>query len=189
MSRHTAFRRQPVPGEYAQQQQVTTIPAPNRGLALHENEAFMTPGGALVMDNWAPTLRGCKIRGGFERWCELPAATSVISAFEYVTSAISKMYAAQATALYDVTTITPVLVKSGQASGNYAAAQYSNMAGNWMLAVNDAGDFPLRFNGTSWIALDPAGGAPSDGAAAITYDPTTYPTGVTDGKDLVYVWK
>ena len=31
----------------------------------------MQPGGALVQDNWAPTMRGVKLRGGYVRWCDL----------------------------------------------------------------------------------------------------------------------
>ena len=31
----------------------------------------------------------------------------------------------------------------------------SNAETEWLLAVNDAGDFVLRFNGVSWVTLDP----------------------------------
>jgi hypothetical protein len=86
----------------------------------------------------------------------LPETTPVISAFEYQSGNNWKMFAANATKLYDVSSPTPVLAKSGQASGNYATAQYANAGGDFLTAVNDAGDPPLRFNGTSWIALDPS---------------------------------
>ena len=72
MSVHQMFRRVAVPPQMAQQMQIVTIPAPVRGLVLSENEAYMQPGGALVMDNWKPTLRGSALRGGCDRWCELP---------------------------------------------------------------------------------------------------------------------
>lgn len=197
---YNLFKRQTVPQQYAEALQTLVIPAPTRGLIESENEAYMQPGGSIVQDNWVTTLRGIKLRGGSQRWCDLhaldgtvpptpsPLRKPVISAFEYASGGQNRMYAAQATKLFDVTTQTPVLVKSGQASGNYCAAQLENAAGDWLIAVNDAGDFPLRTkDGTTWVTLDPGAGAPSDGAAAITY--SIPPAGVTQGKGLSYVWK
>ena len=149
MSRHAAFRRQPVDQPYAQALRATTLPAPTRGINQMENEAFMQPGSCIISDNWVPTLRGLKLRGGCTRWCVLPETTPIISAFEYQSGNIQKMFAANATKVYDVTTSTPVLVKSGQASGNYVGSQLANASGDYLLALNDAGDYPLRFNGTS----------------------------------------
>jgi len=157
MSNHAAFRRQPVPQQYAQNLALTTIPAPTRGIIQHENDAFMGPGAAIVQDNWFPTMKGSKLRGGCQRWCTLPETTAVISGFEYVTGIASKMFAANAAKLYDITTNTPALIVSGRTSGNYAASQITNVAGTqFLLAVNETGDPVLRFNGTSWVTLDPA---------------------------------
>jgi hypothetical protein len=276
MSRHVAFRRQPVDQQFEQQLRTLVIPAPTRGLIQNENDGYMQPGGSIVQDNWASTLRGCKLRGGTIKWCDLhaldqpawaintayvagnirydaancsfwtcavnhtsagpawaistayaigalirdtadntlwkclvahtspgsgtfaaartanptywvagtftddraahagpappaywtatPAATQprlpVISAFEYQSGSTVRMFAGQATKLFDVTTATPVLIKSGQTSGNYAAAQFANAAvsalgTNWMIVVNDNGDAPLRYNGSTWLTLDP----------------------------------
>jgi hypothetical protein len=217
MSRYIAFRRQPVDPQVAQQLRTITIPAPTRGIVQSENQAFMQPGGAVVQDNWAPTMRGVKLRGGYIRWCDLHAldvsvwATShayavgdlardtfgvwkalvahtsaaagvfaderdlhpdywtgssfpladsarkpIISGFEYVSSTQQRMFAANDTNLFDVTAADiPTLVKASHGSGNYSAAQYSNAETEWLLAVNDAGDFVLRFNGVSWVTLDP----------------------------------
>ena len=165
MSAHAAFRRQPVPPQTAQNLKAITIPAPTRGIMQSENEAYMGPGACVISDNWFPTMRGVKVRGGCERHCDLhaldgpvpPVPSSsrkpVISAFEYVTAAKQRMFAAQDTKLSDVTNTTPVLVKSGQTSGNYAAAQLSNLSGDYLLAVNETGDSVLRFDGTTWVTL------------------------------------
>jgi hypothetical protein len=188
---YAQFRRQPVPQQYAQSLQTITLPAPTRGLIQSENEAYMQPFGAVVMDNWAPTLRGCKLRGGTALYCDLhaldtpvpprpdPSRQEVVSAFEYVGgNGIQKMFAAQKTKLFEITTGTPVLVKGGQASGNYAAAQLSNMAGDHMLVVNDVGDYPLYFDGTAWTTYD---------AGQIT-GPAGGPAAVANGAGLTYVW-
>lgn len=171
------FRRVAVPSQVAQQLQTITIPAPTRGLILNENESFMQPGGALVLDNWRPTLKGTKLRGGALRYCALPETTSVISMFGYLSGNVAKLFAANATKIYDVTSGTPVLARSGQTSGNYAASQLANASGDYLIAINDAGDLPMRFDGTTWTRLasneiNAAGG-----------------TAPEHGGNLVYVWK
>jgi hypothetical protein len=185
MSLHQAFRRQPVQQQLAQSLQTVTLPAPTRGLIESENYTFMAPGGAVVMDNWFPTMRGAKLRGGSIRWCTLPEKKPVISAFEYASGTVRHMFAANATKLYDVTfSGTPTLIKDNQSSGNYCASQMANMSGDYLLAVNDMGDYPLRYDGTSWEVLDPTLPTPPDilisGPAGTT---------VEDGSNLVYVWK
>jgi hypothetical protein len=191
MSAFAAFRRQPVNPQLAQNLRTITIPAPNRGIIQSENEAFMTPGGATVQINWAPTMKGVKLRGGCERWCVLPETTPVISAFEYTSgSSIRKMYAGNATKLYDITTNAPSEIKSGQASGNYFNVQLANMGGDFMLVGNDAGDFLLRTSdGTTFFLLSGVIGNAGDGVPNITYDPTKIPPGVAQGRSLVYAWK
>ena len=74
MSGHAAFRRQPVPGEMALRHQTVTLPAPIRGIIETENWAYIKPGCANILDNWFPTQKGLKLRGGTERWAVLPDA-------------------------------------------------------------------------------------------------------------------
>ena len=79
------------------------------GLILNENESYMQPGAALIMDNWAPTMKGAKIRGGHIVWATLPEAVPIISSFTYATGSTNRrMYFATATNVYDVTSPTPV---------------------------------------------------------------------------------
>jgi len=76
-----------------------------------------------------------------------------------------------------------VLVKAGQTSGNYSASQMATFDGNnWLIAVNETGDAPLRMkNGATWVTLGT--GAPGDGASTITG-----PGGIPPAK-LAYIWK
>jgi hypothetical protein len=181
MSRHEAFRRVAVPQQVAQQLQTITIPAPTRGIIMNENEAYMQPGAAVVCDNWKPTMKGVSLRAGFDRWCVLPDAVPIISGFQYASGNNQRMFAGQQTKLYDVTTNTPALVKSGQTSGNYCAAQLANQGGDWMIVVNDAGNAPLRFDGTTWVTLN---------ASQIDVDLVKYPGARVDGgANLSYVCK
>jgi hypothetical protein len=101
-------------------------------------------------------MRGASLRGGCVRWTTLPETTPVISAFQYASGNNQQMFAGNATKLYNVTAggAPPTLVKSGQTSGNYVASQLANQGGDWMIVLNDAGDPPLRYNGTTWATLN-----------------------------------
>lgn len=177
MSQHQSFKRSPVPQQVAQQLQAITLPAPTRGIILNENEAYMAPGAAIVMDNWMPTMRGAKLRGGCVRWCVLPETTPVISMFRYASGNNQRIFAGNAAKLYDATSSTPVLVKSGQLSGNYCASQLANASGDYTMVVNDAGDYPLRYDGTAWTVLN---AGQITGPAGST---------VVNGHNLTYVCK
>lgn len=179
MSQHSAFRRVAVPPQVADQLETMTIPAPSRGLIMSENEAYMKPGGAMVCDNWKPTMKGVSLRGGCALWCQLPETTPIYSGFSYDSGIVHKMFAGNETKLYDVSTTSPVLVKSGQLSGNYCASQMANASGDYLMVVNDAGDFPLRFDGTAWTTLS-AGQINASGPGS---------TNVATGANLVYVCK
>lgn len=176
MSIHQAFRRAAVPQQVAQALKTRVLPAPNRGLILNENLTFMQPGGAVVMDNWVPTMRGCKIRAGHELHVTLPETDPVVSGFVYKSGNIEKMFAANATKLYDVTT-APIEVASGRTSGNYVAAQLANAAGDFLMAANEGGDPLLRYDGAAWTLLN---------SGQIT-GPAGTP--VENGGALSYVWK
>ena len=171
MSGHAAFRRQPVPGEMALQYQTVTLPAPIRGVIENENWAYTKPGGAVILDNWFPTQKGLKLRGGTERWLTLPDPVEVVrSGFEYVSGSVQRMFAATVTRLFDVSfSDSPVEVTGlgTQTDGNYSAAQLANTGGDYLIIVNDAGDYVRRYNGTSWAYLSTT--TPADWAISTAY--------------------
>jgi hypothetical protein len=150
MSQHQAFKRVAVPAQVAAKLETVTLAAPTRGIIQNENEAYMQPGAAVVCDNWKPTMKGVSLRGGCVEWAVLPEAIPVVSAFEYTSDIKHEIYAANFGKVYNVTTPLPVEVASGRSSGNYVGSQLANAQGDWLIAVNDAGDPPLRYDGVSW---------------------------------------
>ena len=65
-----------------------TLPAPIRGIIETENWAYTKPGCANIIDNWFPTQKGLRLRGGTERWAVLPAPVEIVrSGFEYISGA------------------------------------------------------------------------------------------------------
>jgi hypothetical protein len=190
MSGHAAFRRQPVPGEMAVRHQTVTLPAPIRGIIEVENWAYTKPGSVNVIDNWFPTQKGLRLRGGTERWATLPDPVEIVrSGFEYVSGANQRMFAATATRIFDVSFADSPVLQTGVGTitnGNFSAAQLANSGGDWLLICNDAGDYVRRFNGTAWEYLDIAfAGTPG----RIVGTTPGVPAAVVAGHGLTYVWK
>jgi hypothetical protein len=61
MSQHQLFKRIPVDQQVAARQETTTFPAPIRGITINENETYMQPGAAVVLDNWKPTMKSIRL--------------------------------------------------------------------------------------------------------------------------------
>ena len=81
------------------------------------------------------------------------------SGLEYVSGANQRMFAATGTRLFDVSFADSPVLQTGVGTitnGNFSAAQLANTGGDWLLAVNDTGDYVRRFNGTIWAYLDTA---------------------------------
>jgi hypothetical protein len=185
VSIHAAFKRQPVPGQMALNANTVTLPAPIRGLSLIENWAYTKPGAANFLDNWFPTQKGVRLRGGTERWCTLPAPVEIVrSGFEYISGTTQRMFCVTATRLFDISfadTATLVTGIGTVTNGNFSVAQLANQGGDFLLAVNDAGDYVRRYDGSSWQYLN--------GAFAGTPTKIFMPDGTTPATGLTYVWK
>jgi len=159
---YRAFRRFAAPGQVQMQVIPKTLPAPLRGLVLNENDTFMRPAAALVLDNWFPTDNAIRLRGGTQTWTRLgvtgtPDNRPVVSMFNYIAGTTKRMFAANDTTLNDVTAAgtfgVPVAIPI--TNGNFSTATLATSGGvTYLVAVNDAGDPVLRFNGTSWVSLD-----------------------------------
>ena len=83
----------------------------------------------------------------------LPDPVEIVrSGFEYISGAMQRMFAATDTRLFDVSFADTPVLQTGVGTitdGNFSAAQIANTGGDWLLAVNDGGDYVRRFNGTS----------------------------------------
>lgn len=142
------------------------FPAPIRGWVLNENLAQVTPGGARILDNWIPTTTGIRVRRGAVKHATLPSECKAL--FTYGVAS-RKMFAATATAIYDVTSpadpnVAPAAAVSGRTSGDYSSAQFGTPGTSALYVVNGA-DKPLLYDGTTWTAID---GASSPAITGVT---------------------
>lgn len=149
-----AFRRIPVPPAAQQKIEKKLFPAPTRGWIANENLAAAKPGGALRMENIFPTEKSVRLRGGSVRFATIGSGTPVTSLFNFKTGTSERFFAANETAIYDITappspTLSPAPDVSGQTSGYYSTAPFATAGGNFLYAVNGT-DLARIYNGTRW---------------------------------------
>lgn len=133
-----------------------TIPAPMRGWVINENLAANQPMGAQVLENWFPTDESVRVRRGAVRTASIP--NQVRSFFSHEVDGQSKLFAADSTAIYDVTAPGDVdtaqtAVVTQQSSGYYASANLLNAAGSQFTVIVNGTDDALLYDGSNFFPL------------------------------------
>ncbi|MDF9301608.1 hypothetical protein P5P81_03290 [Tritonibacter mobilis] len=108
-----------------------SVPAPIEGLI----EGYPSSGrGAEVLENFIPTTRGCKVRGGTRQFAYIN--NPVVSMFEYRAGAESKIFAASSSAIFDVSTTL-----SSASSPNSGALKWGR--GRWGVSKWGKSETPI----------------------------------------------
>lgn len=134
---------------------VASIPAPVFGLVLEQS--LKEPRTAEHLENWWPTKRGARVRGGQEHVAT--ATGPVVSMFTYNHPTNGAMFAATETTIDDVTGLNPSVTATssvtGQSAGYYSTQQIGTVGGDYLLAANGA-DYMQLFDGATWQVLNAA---------------------------------
>lgn len=132
-----------------------SFPAPVRGWIANEGLARPKPGGAMLLENWFPTATGIRMRSGSELYATVgDGSAPVASLFSFSEGNNEKLFAATASAIYDITTVadsavSPAAAVSTLTSGDWVACQFTTAGGTFLRLVNGA-DAPRVFDGTTW---------------------------------------
>lgn len=152
--------------------QAVSLKAPVRGWV--EGQSLDVQDVMWHGENVFPTLRGVRVRGGGYKVAQAGAA--VTSLFRYEAGSVSEIFAATASAIYDISAFdpdtTPTASVSSQTGGLYSTVQIGTTGGEFLYAVNGADEAQL-YDGSSWTQIDGAS--------------TPAITGVTTS-DLSHVW-
>lgn len=131
--------------------QLERVIAPLRGWVENDSLASSDLMGARILDDYYVTERALRVRGGRTRVADIGEA--VTSVFSYNSSGLQRLFAASATAVYDITALDPNTVPtadySGQTGGTYTTAQIGTAGGQFMYAVNGS-DTPRYYDGSTW---------------------------------------
>lgn len=126
------------------------IPAPVRGLQLKRGLASMKPDEALILDNWFPKGGYCQVRGGYTSHVT-GIGSSVGSLMEWAGTSSRKMFAATATAIYDVTSAGAVGAASlsSLTSAYWQHVNFTTSGGHFLVIANGT-DSVRNYDGSSW---------------------------------------
>lgn len=133
------------------------VPAPVGGLIANRNIALQParnkPQGAYMLENWFPTATGARMRGGSTKYATI-SEDDVTALFTYVNGGAQFFFAADGTAIYDISTVLdPDVPPSADVDtltgGDWSVVQFSTPGGVFLRAVNGE-DTPLVFDGSTW---------------------------------------
>lgn len=150
-----AFRRRSVPAQLKSQAQPKTFLAPIRGWIQSESLAASKPNGASILENFFPTTRGIRPRGGSLRHATIDDGVDSLMVWRSGTS--ERLFASDQDSIYNITspaspTVQPAADVTGLASGVFSSVMFSNVAGDFLVAVNGT-DLRQLYNGATWTTL------------------------------------
>jgi hypothetical protein len=125
------------------------------------NLAVSQLGAAFMLDNMFPTATGVLMRRGCQNHTTL-VASPLRSMFTYVSGNLKKLFAANDTAIFDVTIAGSTTNVSSATSGAWITAQYQSTDGTTYLRGVNGADTPFVYNGsafTTTLALTFPGGS------------------------------
>jgi hypothetical protein len=116
------------------------------------------------MENWFPTARGARVRGGTLRHATISTTLPVEALLAYNAGGSSRLFACTSTSIFDVTTpasstVIPTAAVTGQSSGDYSTAMMTNAGGVFMTVVNGLNQRQL-YNGSTWTTSPTLTGGP-----------------------------
>lgn len=126
-----------------------SLPAPVAGIVESTPVSMKGELTAEWIENFLPTTRGLKVRGGTQEHADVGSAVKAM--FSYAAGTTSYLFASTATAIYDVTTSTTddTPLVSGVTSGDWSVQQMGTSGGQYLVAVNGT-DLGQIYNGTTW---------------------------------------
>jgi hypothetical protein len=140
-----------------------TFPAPSRGWITSESLAADLEGGASVLENFFPTARGIRPRGGRLRHATIDLGVHSLMAWRSGTS--ERLFASDSSAIYNITSPANPLVQpapdvAGLTGGFFSSIMFSTSGGDFLIAVNGA-DPHRVYNGAAWATTPAITGAAS----------------------------
>lgn len=138
----------------AQVSGVMSYPAPVGGWNARDALAAMKPTDAVALDNWYPKTSYVEIRGGYSNHATGMTGNGKTLAVYNALSGTNKMFAATASAVYDVTSAGAVGASvATPTNGKYQWLNVGNGTNNYLIMVNGV-DKPLYYDGSTWTAVD-----------------------------------
>lgn len=151
-----------IASQTASRSKTRRFPAPIRGLIRNENIALTKPAGAAVLENWFPTSTGLKSRRGVRKHATLAGSTAVMAVMPYLAAGQQKIFAANDSGIFNITTVAdPDVALSAESgigtstSGDFSHVQFATSGGEFLFCVNGT-NLHKVFDGSTWAQNSPA---------------------------------
>lgn len=133
--------------------QAISLPAPVRGIVENAPIAVADPLAAEFVENFLPTQRGYKVRGGISRAAFVTDPVKKLFSYK---AATERLFAATQAAIYDISSLNPDTAASAAVSsltsGDWAVQQIGVAGGDFLVCVNGA-DNMRQYNGSAWATI------------------------------------
>jgi hypothetical protein len=126
----------------------TSLPAPIGGWNARDSLAEMNPLDAVQMVNFFPTPTDVTLRKGFTK-TSTGISGAVLALMNYSSPTGNKMFGANSTTIYDVSTSTATVSLAGNTDGKWIHTMITTAGGSFMPAVNGV-DPMVVYDGTVW---------------------------------------
>jgi hypothetical protein len=130
-----------------------SVPAPTKGWNSLDSVALMKENYAVILQNFIPTSSSVSLRKGSSDWVTgITGTVETLVAYNNNTS--SKMFAAAAGNIYDVTAkgVVGAPVVTGKTNARWQHTNFATPGGSYLYLVNGA-DAPLLYDGTTWTPI------------------------------------
>lgn len=129
-----------------------SISAPLGGWNARDSLAEMSPLDAVTLENWFPTPSDVTLRKGYTQHATGLPATQVDTLMNYAGPTGQKLFAAVGSAIYEVTTSTPVSQVTGLSSDRFQHVNISTAGGQFLVACNGVDPVQI-YNGSYWFSM------------------------------------
>jgi len=126
----------------------TSLPAPIGGWNARDSLAEMNPLDAVQMVNFFPTPTDVTLRKGYTK-TSTGITGAVLALMNYSSPSVNKMFASNATNIYDASTSTATVSLAGNTDGKWIHTMLTTAGGSFMPAVNGV-DPMVVYDGTVW---------------------------------------
>jgi len=126
----------------------TSLPAPIGGWNARDSLAEMNPLDAVQMVNFFPTPTDVTLRKGYTK-TSTGISGAVLALMNYSSPSVNKMFASNATIIYDASTSTATASLTGNTDGKWIHTMLTTAGGSFMPAVNGV-DPMVVYDGTLW---------------------------------------
>jgi hypothetical protein len=129
--------------------QTTQVQAPVKGWTT-DSPVEAKEGTALILDNWFPEADAVRIRGGHEEYAT-GMSGEVLSLMPYTSASASKLFAANGTSVFDVSSDGAVGAAdiTGLSNANFQHIMFATSGGQFLVICNGADDV-RQYNGAAW---------------------------------------